>query len=287
MNRLRGGTADLLIATDVAARGLDVDHLTHVVNYNVPSAPESYVHRIGRVGRAGREGVAITLSEPREQRMLQAIERVIASKIPIQPLPTVEDLLARRLGATRTALTGLLSSPDLTQVEALVDELTADHDLRAVALAATLLAHRMSSPPAEDIPEPVVRPVREDVPWKDRQASKASAGRPAGKAGFKGHSASDRGDGVGFIKRAATKPGKARLYIGAGRAAGVRPQDLVGAIAGESHLTGKDIGAIEITERFSLVDVPESEAEAVIKALRSSVIKGRKVMIRLDRDSSS
>jgi ATP-dependent RNA helicase DeaD len=100
MGRLRGGTADLLIATDVAARGLDIDHLTHVVNYDVPSAPESYVHRIGRVGRAGREGVAITLAEPREHRMLKNIERLTKQKIAIEKVPTVADLRTRRMEVT-------------------------------------------------------------------------------------------------------------------------------------------------------------------------------------------
>src|SRR5437868_1889092 len=104
MGRLRGGSADLLIATDVAARGLDIDQLTHVVNYDVPSAPESYVHRIGRVGRAGREGVAITLAEPREHRMLKTIERVTRQRISVEKVPTVADLRARRLELTRAAL---------------------------------------------------------------------------------------------------------------------------------------------------------------------------------------
>ena len=104
MGRLRGGTADLLVATDVAARGLDIEQLTHVVNYDVPSAPESYVHRIGRVGRAGREGVAITLAEPREHRMLKTIERVAGAPIAVEKVPTVADLRARRLELTRAAL---------------------------------------------------------------------------------------------------------------------------------------------------------------------------------------
>src|SRR5690606_1692458 len=104
MGRLRAGTADLLIATDVAARGLDVEHLTHVVNYSVPSAPETYIHRIGRVGRAGRDGVAITLAEPREHRMLKAIERITKQRIPVGKVPTVADLRARRMELTRAAL---------------------------------------------------------------------------------------------------------------------------------------------------------------------------------------
>jgi ATP-dependent RNA helicase DeaD len=103
MGRLRGGGLDLLVATDVAARGLDVEQLTHVVNYDVPSAPELYVHRIGRVGRAGREGTAITLVEPREHRMLKTIERATRQPIAIEKLPTLADLRSRRLELTRAA----------------------------------------------------------------------------------------------------------------------------------------------------------------------------------------
>ena len=108
MGRLRSRSIDLLVATDVAARGLDIEQLTHVVNYDVPSAPESYVHRIGRVGRAGREGIAITLVEPREHRMLKTIERVTRQPIAIEKLPTVADLRARRLELTRAALREIL-----------------------------------------------------------------------------------------------------------------------------------------------------------------------------------
>jgi ATP-dependent RNA helicase DeaD len=272
MNRLRNGTADLLIATDVAARGLDVDHLTHVINYNVPPAPESYVHRIGRVGRAGREGVAITLVEPRERRMLEAIEHLTRQKVPLVKVPTRADLLASRLAVTRQALVDVLESGDVAGVQALVEELAASYDPQQVALAAVALAHRAQAPADEaDIPEVSTRPVR---PVRD-DAPRGAATGPRTAGYVKGER----------VPRKAAKAGMAKLYIGAGRAANVRPQDLVGAIAGESHLTGKDIGGIEITERFSLVEVPETDIDAVIKALRSSVIKGRKVPIRRDRDA--
>ena len=113
MGRLRAGTADLLVATDVAARGLDIDQLTHVVNYDVPSAPDAYVHRIGRVGRAGREGVAITLAEPREHRMLKTIERLTRQRIAIEKVPTVADLRAGRMELTRATLREVLLEDDL------------------------------------------------------------------------------------------------------------------------------------------------------------------------------
>ncbi len=257
MGRLRGGTADLLIATDVAARGLDIEHLTHVVNYNVPSASESYVHRIGRVGRAGREGVAITLAEPREHRMLKAIERGMKQRITVEKIPTVADLRARRLELTRAALHESLLEDDLEQFLAVVEPLAEEFDIMEVALAAVKLAYDSSGSAADDeeIPEIVPRPERERR---------------------------DRRDG-GRRERRGPAEGMTRLFVGLGRSAGIRPQDLVGAIAGESRLSGRDIGTIEIADRFSLVEVPERAADDVITALRRTTLKGRKATVRRER----
>ncbi|MGH3750628.1 MAG: DEAD/DEAH box helicase, partial [Micromonosporaceae bacterium] len=174
MGRLRAETADLLVATDVAARGLDIDHLSHVVNYNVPSAPESYVHRIGRVGRAGREGVAITLAEPREHRMLKAIERVTHQRIAMEKVPTVADLHARRLEATRAALhESLLAETGLDHFRVVVETLTDEFDVMEVALAAVKLAHEAQGLATDDeeIPETAEKPTkdraRRDGPRRD------------------------------------------------------------------------------------------------------------------------
>src|SRR5688572_28729884 len=164
MGRIRGGTADLLVATDVAARGLDIDSLTHVVNYDVPSAPESYVHRIGRVGRAGREGVAITLAEPREHRQLKTIERVSGAPITVEKVPTVADLRNRRLELTRAALRESLLTDDFERYRAVVETLTDEFDVVEVALAAVKLAHEAAGGGADDDAEiPVVsfRPERD------------------------------------------------------------------------------------------------------------------------------
>ncbi len=164
MARLRNEVSDLIVATDVAARGLDIDQLTHVVNYDVPSDPDSYTHRIGRVGRAGREGVAITLAEPREHRMLKTIERVTRSKITIEKLPTVADLRARRLEMTRSAIEDLLVEGDLDRFRVVLDTLTDEHDVVEIALAAVKLAHEASGQPDDDeaeIPE-VREPRRQD-----------------------------------------------------------------------------------------------------------------------------
>jgi ATP-dependent RNA helicase DeaD len=258
MGRLRGGTADLLVATDVAARGLDIEQLTHVVNYEVPSSPESYVHRIGRVGRAGREGVAITLAEPREHRMLKTIERTTKQRISMVKVPTVADLQSRRLELTRAALHASLVDDDLEPFRVVVETLTDEFDVMEVALAAVKLAHEATSGPsdAEDIPE--VGPVTE------REARPRREQRP----------------------RRPTAGGMTRLFISAGRGAGIRPQDLVGAIAGESRLSGREIGAIEIADRFSLVEVPDDAANEVIAALRTSTIKGKRVTVRRERDEA-
>ncbi|MEX2290536.1 MAG: DEAD/DEAH box helicase [Mycobacteriales bacterium] len=265
MGRLRSRTADLLIATDVAARGLDVEHLTHVVNYNVPSTPEAYVHRIGRVGRAGREGMAITLAEPREHRMLKTIERVTGQRIVVEKVPTVADLRARRLELTRAALHEALIEDDLDGYSVVLDALTDEFDVVQVALAAVKLAHETTTGPAgeddEDIPAVAPRP-----------APAASPGPVAGR----GRPAAERP-----VRKARTD--NTRLFVGLGRAAGVRPQDLVGAITGESSLSGRDIGAIEIADRFSLVEIPEAAAGEVVQALRATQIKGRKATVRLDR----
>ncbi len=265
MGRLRAGTADLLVATDVAARGLDIDQLTHVVNYDVPSAPESYVHRIGRVGRAGREGVAITLAEPREHRMLKTIERVTKQRITVEKVPTVADLRARRLELTRAALHESLLEDDLDHFRVVVETLADEFDIMEVALAAVKLAHEASSGTSaddEEIPEVAARPER------DRDATRG----PRDNTG-------PRGQGRGRPPTGAM----ARLFVGLGRAAGVRPQDLVGAIANESNLRGREIGAIEISDRFSLVEVPEGSADEVVVALRGTTIKGRKATVRLHR----
>jgi ATP-dependent RNA helicase DeaD len=279
MGRLRSNTADLIVATDVAARGLDVEQLTHVVNYDVPSAPESYVHRIGRVGRGGRDGVAITLAEPREHRMLKTIERVTRQKIQMQKVPTVADLHARRLEVTRAALEDVLMAGNLEHVGVVVESLSDQYDIVEVALAAVKLAHEAVAGPDDDdeIPDATVPSSKE----KDQSKVKGK-GKGKGKR-------DDRTEGARPARGAASRKGPvggagtARVWLSAGRASGVRPQDLVGAVAGETRLTGCDIGAIEITDKFSLVEVPTDAVDEVVSALKATRIKGNKVQVRRDR----
>src|SRR5437868_8473268 len=154
MQRFRDGTTELLIATDVAARGLDIEHLSHVINYDVPSAAEAYVHRIGRTGRAGREGTAITLAEPREHRLLRSIESFTKQKIDILTVPTVAELRSRRLDVTRASIRELILAGDLDDVRVVVDTLAQEFDIVAIASAAVKLAHRAEAgdEPERDIP---------------------------------------------------------------------------------------------------------------------------------------
>ncbi|HEU5267146.1 MAG TPA: DEAD/DEAH box helicase [Jatrophihabitans sp.] len=245
MARVRNQTAELLVATDVAARGLDIDHLTHVVNFDLPSAPDSYVHRIGRVGRAGRDGVAITLVEPRQHRLLKTIEKATKHKIPVQTLPTVADLRARRLELTRAALDAVLAEGTAgdsdDQYRVVVDTLATEYDLMEIALAAVRLVHEADGvEPDEEIPQP---------------ASLAAPQR-------------DRGPDA-----------TTTIFVSLGHAAKVRPQDLVGAIANETSLSGRQIGAIEITHKYSTVEIPRAAEAEVIDALRRTLIKGRKARV--------
>jgi ATP-dependent RNA helicase DeaD len=262
LGRLKSETADLLIATDVAARGLDIETLTHVVNFDVPSAPEAYVHRIGRVGRAGREGTAITLAQPREHRMLKTIERLTRQPIEIQTVPTVADLKARRLELTRAALHESLLEDDLEPFRVVFDTLSDEFDPLNVALAAIKLAHEATSVGGDEDTEP-------DIPQMTLHRDRSDR--------------SDRKDNDARRPRRNGGGDTTRVFIGLGRAAHVRPQDLVGAITGETKLRGREIGAIEIADRFSLVEVPASRVDEVIKGLRKTTLKGRKATVRREK----
>jgi ATP-dependent RNA helicase DeaD len=303
MNNVRAGKSDLLVATDVAARGLDIERISHVINYDVPNAPEAYVHRIGRTGRAGRGGTAVTLAEPREHRLLKMIERFTKQKIEIATVPTVADVRARRLDVTRAAVRERLLAGDLDDVRVVVESLANEFDVVDIAAAAVKLLHAASSGdgqeteiPAVAIPSaaramaesgargPRLRPKagREARPSHDPSTVREGRGRPeSGRETRPGSSrARPRDEGRG---RTGPSESVVRLFVGAGRLAGIRPADLVGAITGEAGLTSRDLGAIEIADRFSLVEVPESRADDVIEALRGSAIRGKKVSVRRER----
>jgi ATP-dependent RNA helicase DeaD len=279
MRRFRDGASELLVATDVAARGLDIEHVSHVVNFDVPSSPDAYVHRVGRTGRAGREGVAITLAEAREHRLLRNIESATKRKIAIESVPTVHDLRARRLDLTRSSLEELLASGELEHYRVVVESLAEEYDVLDIAAAAVKLADDAGEGSAaqeeEEIPNAAV-PRRDERPGRgDRADRGARSGRPDREERPR------RGKPESRPRHAAGPV--ARVYIALGKKAGVRPGDLVGAIANEAGIDSRDIGAIEIADRFSLVEVPDVAAEGIIHALRNTTIRGKHVMARRDR----
>jgi ATP-dependent RNA helicase DeaD len=283
MGRLRSGTAELLVATDVAARGLDIDSLTHVVNFDVPSAPEAYVHRIGRVGRAGREGVAITLAEPRELRLLANIERLTKHKIGAEKVPSVADLRARQVDQTVRMLSSAIAETEgeeihdeqsKTAVAQVIERLLADHDALAVARVAVRLLHE-SSVNAED-----EREIPDATP---KVSPKGSAGRDSGRDSGRdgGKKFGDRGARHKLSDSTAT----GQVWVGAGKTSNVRPQDLVGAIANETSLTGRQIGGIRVLDHYSVVEVPAGSVDEVIGALNQTMLRGKKVTARRYEDS--
>jgi ATP-dependent RNA helicase DeaD len=269
MGRLRDGTAELLIATDVAARGLDIDTLTHVVNYDVPAAPEAYVHRIGRVGRAGRTGTAITLVEPRQRRLLENIERLTKQRLELARIPSVDDLRATQIERTAEALEAVLVAGDIDD-QAEVLEALDEFDDRSIALAAIkLLREAEGAVDEREIPS---------ASMKGSQGSKGAKAKGkwdkgAGKGGASSPGRSDRS------RRTPDGP-TGSVYLNVGSKAGVRPADLVGAIANEAGIPGREVGPIRIGDTYAVVGVPEGAVEDVIKALNKGSVRGKPVKAR-------
>ena len=288
MSRFRDGSLDVLVATDVAARGLDIDHVSHVVNFDIPSNPDAYVHRIGRTGRAGRAGVAITLVEPREHRLLRNIEGALKRRLEVAAIPTVSDLRERRLDALGTRLRERVEAGDLERYRAIVEPLLGGDgdddggqqaDPGALAAAALALADEASGRPA--VEEGDIAPARffDD----DRRGGAAERQRVPMGPGDRG--GPFRPDGpVAPLRDSGPGGPWARLWIGAGRSAGMRPQDLVGAITHEAGVPGSAVGAIRIAEHHSLVDVAAGAADEIMQALRGATIRGRSVNVRPDRE---
>jgi len=264
MQMFRQEKADVLVATDVAARGIDIDHVSHVINYDIPTAAEVYVHRIGRTGRVGRDGVAITLVDPREQRQLRYIESLTKQPIEIVPLPTPEALRARRLDSLRTDILARVAKGNLADMRTLVGSLAHDTDIVDVAAAAIALVHEASESKMSSLPIAAAPATRGPVERDHPSSRPARAPRPSPMP-----AADSAADGPMTL-----------LFVGAGKASKIRPGDLVGAITGEARLTARQIGNIQIAYKHSLVEVPESLAERVITALRNTTLRGEKVNVK-------
>lgn len=234
MRRFRSGELEILVATDVAARGLDVPHISHVINYDIPYDPEAYVHRIGRTGRAGRGGKAIIFVAPREQRMLRDIERFTGQRIRPMQLPTKADIAARRLALFKEQMRKTLAEGDLDFYLTVVEDLAAEgFEMAEIAAAAARLARGDSPLEVMLEPEPI-------APATD---------------------------------------GMVRLMIDAGRRHGVRPNDIVGAIANEAGVPGKAIGAIDIDDSVTVVELPRKYQAQVLKRMARTVIRNRPIRI--------
>ncbi len=284
LKRFKAHKLELLIATDVAARGLDVESLSHVINFDLPTSPESYVHRIGRTGRAGKEGLALTLLEPKEHRLLKNIERHTRQKVEVAQIPTLVDLRARRLELTRATVEELLKSgQDLGPFRGAVERLAAERDVLEVAAGALAALHAALNPGGDEEAEQELPPAH----LPDARAGAPARGRGEGPARGPSRNGAPTRPGAPTRGVRSKDPGEAvrrgsRLYVGIGRSAGLRPGDLVGAIANEAGISAGDIGAIEILDTHAFVEVVEEHAERVMAALRGSSIRGRKV--RVDRD---
>lgn len=262
MKRARAGQVDVIVATDVAARGIDLENLTHVVNFGIPASYDTYVHRIGRTGRAGRTGTAITLLEPREHRHLRAIERITKSRIEIRSVPSATDVRAHRLEVVRGSVEEVLRKDDLERFRVVVESLCEEHDPFDVAAAAIRLALESEGGVDDDTDIPAFSPF--ERPKRDRGE----------RSERNGHERRERSAGP--------EAGMKRIFFGAGRDVGVRPGDIVGAFANESGIHSRSIGAIDISDRFTLVEVEEAVAERVVEAMQGVRYKGRNVLVKFD-----
>lgn len=236
MKKFREKSIEYLVATDVAARGLDVENVTHVINYDIPQDPEVYVHRIGRTGRAGKTGTAITFVTPAEQGMRRSIEALAKTKIRRMPLPTNADIVEARRAKLKEKIANSIAAQGLEPYRKMITEMMEEHDIVDIAAAATYLLNEGETLEAQDEPE---------VDFGDTGA----------------------------------QSGMVRFFINIGRADGIRPGDIVGAIAGEAELPGKVIGMINIYDKFTFVEVPQEHAARVLCSMQQNTIKGRTINI--------
>jgi len=256
INSLKDGSTDILIATDVAARGLDVERISHVLNYDIPHDPESYVHRIGRTGRAGRSGTALLFVTPRERHLLNAIERVTRQKLVESQLPSVDDVNEKRVAKFSDSITAALSSPGIELFRKLIETYERDHDVPMADIAAALALQSrdgeeflMTEPPPEKRRERTDRPARSGEQRRPRER---------------------RND-------------LATYRIAVGKRHKVAPGAIVGAIANEGGLHRSDFGHISIRQDYSLVELPADLSKKTLKALEHTKIQGQFINLQADR----
>ena len=286
IEQLKNGKIDILVATDVAARGLDVERISHVINYDVPSDPESYTHRIGRTGRAGRSGEAILFITPREQGLLKAIER--ATRQPVAPLtlPTVKAVNDVRIAKFKDQITEMLAAGGLDVFRSLIEEYEREQNVPAVEIAAALAKLARG-----DIPLLLEKPNRDakSAPsWQENSPAARAPRSDAPPARFDRADRGDRGDAPAFKRERVSRPseeGMGTFRIEVGHAHGVKPGNIVGAIANEANIESKFIGRIEIYDDYSTLDLPVDMPADLIDHLKGVWVAGQQLNITRDGEA--
>jgi ATP-dependent RNA helicase DeaD len=286
VSRLKRGDLDIIVATDVAARGLDVDRISHVINYDVPSGTESYVHRIGRTGRAGRSGEAILFVMPRERHMLRIIERATRQSIAAMELPSAAAINEQRLSKLMDRITDILGNAELATVlvpfKSMVKQYQQLHQTSPVDIAAAL-AHiaQGDTPLLVDVPAP--RP-----PSDGRDAQREKPRTPERERTRRPRSDEPAAERPSRKTQRGPTPGMEVYRIEVGNQHGVKPANIVGAIANEAEMQSKHIGHIEIFEDHSLVELPEGMPKEIYKDLKKVWVAGRQLQIsRPQKDDSA
>jgi ATP-dependent RNA helicase DeaD len=268
VTQLKNGKLDIIVATDVAARGLDVERVSHVVNYDIPYDTEAYVHRIGRTGRAGRQGDAILFVAPREKRLLSAIEKATRKKIDIMELPTTELINDKRIARFKQRITDTLANEDLAFFTQLIEQYQQEHNVPAEDIAAALAQLLQGDTPLllQKKPQHKASQTRVDTS-RDRDE------RPPRKQ--RAHKEHDRTAG----KETPVEDGMERFRIEVGHNHNVMPGNIVGAIANEAGIESQYIGRINIHDDYSLVDLPEGMPKEIFNELKKVWVVGQQLKI--------
>jgi len=278
INRLKKGQLDILVATDVAARGLDVDRISHIVNYDIPNDTESYVHRIGRTGRAGRSGKAILFATPKERRLLYAIEKATRQPLTAMTVPSGEQVSGQRVQRFQLALQKTLQEQDLGKIRALLEKISHDQELDigqiAAALAWEIQQDRPLFPKLEPLASATSAERKERTDSRDRPARSAGANhkeRPTSSTGADRKGQPDRPHKTGkdVTGRDAKDASTVCYRIEVGKEQGATPGDIVGAIANEAGIESRYIGRIAIHENYSTVELPEGMPREIFKRLKN------------------
>ena len=276
VNELKSAGLDILVATDVAARGLDVDRVTHVINYDVPFDEEAYVHRIGRTGRAGRQGKAILFVAPRERRMLRNIERLTRQQIPEIRLPSPLAIDAKRREAFADRIKQALANSPQPELEDIVDQICieAECDYRTVALALAGLLHAPEKSGGKKAGKAAAHPVHSAE--QQREDKGKMPNRKERRQALQGKTKGQEDKDLGEARPLRDHPDvpMERFRVAVGRKHGVKAGELVGAIANEAGIEGQFIGTINILEDCSTVDLPEGMPKATLRHLKKTQVKG-------------